>query len=355
MRPRLFLLLVFLSFLIPRPVQAQTVDYVSLAIEVLKSSNVYVAPGTPGTGPDTREQLSVFLTPELNVVLVMLPADALTGTDAYTLAKSISEGLNNQRVVGLAVGQEVAGYSTMLPADVTADLMNRADSVSNNPITALVTFSRNVQLWLIRNPQPKPTLTPEPPPTPRPTMAPIVLPKAEDVSWPIWVLLSICALALFVLFSVKAKQTIKEGKQKDKLRRRLTSLEPINLLIQKIEANVAKIKDSRVRKDLERACNAAHGLLEIFQQSEGQLGYTEAKFPSLLQNVNRQVVAFIRDESGRRPLPAEHLTQLRSVLLNYDSLFIKLQENDPEAVELLTSIIDSNNTMISSLGYLSEE
>lgn len=353
MRPRLFLLLVFLSFLIPRPVQAQTVDYVSLAIEALKSSNVYVAPGTPGTDYNTVSELKRFLTDVDQIVLIMLPADA--GTDIYSIAQRISVSLDNQKIIGLAVGDELIGYSLILPDGVANDKMSRAGTVSGDPVTALTIFTQNIHTWQAFNPQSTPTATPEPPPTPRPTMAPIVLPKARDVSWPIWVLLGICALALFVLLSVKAKQTIKENKQKDKRKKRLASLEPINLLIQKIEANVAKIKDSRVRKDLERACNAAHGLLEIFQQSEGQLGYTEAKFPSLLHNVNRQVVAFIRNESGRRPLPVEHLTQLRSVLLNYDSLFIKLQENDPEAVELLTSIIDSNNTMISSLGYLSEE
>lgn len=355
MKPRLFLLLVFLSFLIPRQAQAQAKDYISEAIEALQSSNVYVAPGTEGTDYNTSNDLKKFLNYGDNIVLVMLPSEALAGTDMYSIAQRISDGLSGQNTIGLAVGRQVIGYSALLPEGIASDKMNRADSVSNDPITALITFTQNIHSWQSKYPQPIPTSTPEPTPTPRPTMAPIVLPKAEDVSWPIWAILGVFALALFVLFSVKANQVVKESKQKDKFRRRLASLEPINLLIQKIEANVAKIKDSRVRKDLERACNAAHGLLEIFQQSEEQLGYTEAKFPSLLQNVNRQVLAFVRDESGRRPLQEEHLTQLKSVLLNYDSLFIKLQENDPEAVELLTSIIDSNNTMISSLGYLPED
>jgi len=38
-------------------------------------------------------------------------------------------------------------------------------------------------------------------------------------------------------------------------------------------------------------------------------------------------------------------------MVSYDDLFKKLQENDPEAVELLTSIIMSENVIVSHLGY----
>lgn len=212
MRPRLFLLLVFLSFLIPRPVQAQTVDYVSLAIEALQSSNVYVAPGTPGTDYNTPSQLSVYLQPNDNIVLVMLPPEALSDTDILTVAKKIFEGLNNQKIIGLAVGDKLIGYSTQLPSDVVVDLMANARSVSNSPVTALFTFSRNVQLWLIRNPQPKPTATPEPTPTPRPTMAPIELPKTDEVPLPIW---GVFVIGFFVMVATMAVQ-IKKARDKNK-------------------------------------------------------------------------------------------------------------------------------------------
>jgi len=355
MRPRLFLLLVFLSFLIPRAVSAQTVDYVSLAIDALQSSNVYVAPGTERTDYNTPAELNKFLTPELNVVLVMLPGEALIDTDILTIAQKISVGLNNEKTVGLAVGNVVIGYSTLLPEGVASDLMNRADSVSNNTVTALTAFSRNVQLWLIRNPQPTPFPTPEPTPTPRPTMEPIELPKAEDVSWPVWALFLLCFLSVGFLLVSGAAKTAQKNKVVAVRKKRLQSLQPIEIWIQKIEGNVAEIRDVRIRKDLGNACNAAYGLLEIFRESNTPLGYTEAKFPSLLSNVNRQVVAFIRHESGRRPLSTDNLAQLRSILLNYDAFFVKLQENDPDAVELLTSMIDSNNAMISSMGYLPED
>lgn len=337
---KLFLIVVVLSLLIPGPAHAG--DYISDAVEALKTSSVYVAPGTPGTDYNTPAQLGVFLDSETNVVLVMLPPEAIDGTDVLTIARRISDGLNNQKTIGLSVGNQTIGYSVLLPEGVASDLMSRADSVSNNTVTALTAFSRNVQLWLIRNPQPTPI------PTPKPTPTPIKLPKASDVSWPVWLLIVAFIIVMGFMFFSRAKKAARRS-----LRRR--SLGPLEVTIRKIRSDVDEIRDRQIKKDLERACQLALGLLEILQQSDEPLGYTEAKFPGLLDNMERQIKAYLRHELGTIPLKPDMLVNVRNLLLSYDELFEKLQSNDPESIDLLTSIIDSNNTMIGTLGYLSED
>jgi hypothetical protein len=351
-----FFFIAVLAFLLPHMVSAQSApNYVSDAIEALKTSAVYVAPDTPGTDYNTTAELKVFLKDGDNIVLVMLPAEALEGTDIYALVKAISTELDNQKIVGLAVGREVIGYAPNLPTSVASDLMDRAGSVSNNdPITTLVTFSRNVRLWSQRNPQPTSTPTPAPTKTPKPTPTPIQLPKVSEVPVSLWILLIVCILAITIPIAIKANKAVKASKQRAIHQERVDSLEPIRDQIQEIHINVDKIHDPRVRRDLQGAVRAAYGLLEIFQHSDQHLGYTEAKFPALLVNVNMQVLAFIRHESGRRPLSEDFLAKLKETLLNYDSLFVRLQQDDPKAAELLASMIDSENTMIRSLGYLPE-
>ena len=208
---KLIILVLLFSILTPvLSVQAQEMDYVADAIEALKTSSVYVAPGTPETDYNTPNQLTDFIKSEDNVVLVMLPSEVLNNTDLFTVAQKISEGLNNQKTIGLAIGNQLIGYSLVLPRGIASELMTRADSTSNNTITALEAFSRNVQLWLIRNPQPIPTPTPKPTPTPRPTMQPIELPKTNDVPLSVW------GIFVFVFFTVIVTIAVQIKKARDK-------------------------------------------------------------------------------------------------------------------------------------------
>ncbi|KKS94488.1 MAG: hypothetical protein UV68_C0011G0019, partial [Candidatus Collierbacteria bacterium GW2011_GWC2_43_12] len=200
----LILALLALSLLVPRSVSAG--DYVIDAIEALKASNVYVAPGTEGTDYDTANKLEKTLITDDNIVLVMLPSDALVGTDLYTIARRISEGLGNQKTIGLAVGREVIGYSLILPEGVASDKMMRANSVSHNSVAALITFTQNIHSYVMYNPQPTLVPTPEPTPTPRPTMTPIELPKAKDISWPVWLVMVVAVLAVVVWVFVTIKK-----------------------------------------------------------------------------------------------------------------------------------------------------
>lgn len=67
--------------------------------------------------------------------------------------------------------------------------------------------------------------------------------------------------------------------------------------------------------------------------------------------MSKQIKALIGHESGRHPLGKDTLQNLKEVLLNYDTLFTKLQNDNPESIDLTASIIDSYNAMVEYLGY----
>lgn len=208
-----FIALVTIFSLLPnKEVKSQEVDYIASAIAALQTSNVYVAPGTPGTDYNTTDKLKVFLKPEDNIILVMLPPNTIDGTDMLAVAQKISAGLDNQKTIGLAVGREVIGYSTIIPEGVAQDKMSRANSVSNDPITALITFTQNIHSWLLKNPQPTSIPTPKPTPTPRPTMQPIELPKTNDVPLPIWIAFLFGFIVVIVTIAVQIKKARDKSK-----------------------------------------------------------------------------------------------------------------------------------------------
>ena len=343
------LILVFLalSFLVPWG-GVSAGDYVTDAIEALRTSNVYVAPGTEGIDYDTSSKLKRFLGANDNIVLIMLPSDALVGTDLYTIAQRISEGLGNQKTIGLAVGREVIGYSLILPEGVASDKMVRAKSVSNDPITALITFTQNIHSYQANNPQPTAVPTPEPTPTPRPTMTPIELPKAKDISWPVWLVMVVAVLAVVVWVFVTIKKNARRVIRKQ-------SFAPLTVKVDMISEKINDIMDGKVRRELKAAMQLAYGLIDILIDSPVHLGLAEEQFPVLLSNMDRQIVALKKHESGRQPMTAKLLAEVKGILLTYDDLFLALQKNDPEAFELLTSVYSSSNTMVSTLGYLDDD
>lgn len=342
----LVLIALVLAFLIPRHAAvAQATDYVADAIEALQTSNVYVAPGTEGTDSNTVSQLSIYLQPDDNIVLVMLPSAALTGTDMASIVKRISDGLDGQKTIGLAVGDKLIAYSTRLPSDIVADCMINARSVSNSPVTALFTFSRNVNLWVRLNPQPTPQPTPEPTRTPRPTMKPIELPKIDGSTTQGKVSLGfIFLISVIVVFWLGIKLI--------PWLRRIGKFQPAIQMLYTIQKLLPDIQHSRVRAELGKACKLAWGLVDIYKSSMKYTGIGEDLFPVLLGNIIKQIHALIVHEAYNKLLSDEEYSRMVGIMLNYDDLFKILQKNDPEAIELMAANIMSENTMISHMGHL---
>lgn len=143
-------------------------DFITDAVQALQKTSVYVYPGTEGTDIYTAGKLQMMLKNNDSIVLVMLPASAESELEVnpLTIASQLSEKLGNKRIIGLAVGKKVVGYAPILPVGVADDQMRRAQSVSNDPITALGTYAQNIHLWQKDNQRSAPTPTPEPTPTP---------------------------------------------------------------------------------------------------------------------------------------------------------------------------------------------
>lgn len=217
------LLLLFGVFSPKGSTKAQETDYVAAAVAALQTSNIYVHPGTQGTNFETANELSAYMPGNSQVVLVILPFDALAGTSIEILARDISVGLNNQKTVGLAIGSNLVGYSTILPEGLAASMMARASSVSNSPITALIAFSQSAQLWYDSNPQPTPTPSPEPTPTPRPTMQPIELPTSDDVTFSVWLTIGLVLVMPLLVVTSIVSRSMRRKKYQEHLKERLKS------------------------------------------------------------------------------------------------------------------------------------
>jgi hypothetical protein len=151
-------LFVALSVAIP----ASAATSVDTIVGALQKAPVFVVDGTEGTTSDTAAALTGKLDDGDNIVIVMLPADeTLSVEDVNALAQKISNGLKDERIVGIAVGAQFAGAASMLPTGTANDLMNRADTVSTSSVETLITFIRNVHDWQRSNPDYIPTPKPE--------------------------------------------------------------------------------------------------------------------------------------------------------------------------------------------------
>lgn len=130
-------------------------DYLTAIATALEQSPVYVAPGLDDADRTTTAKLLASLKSSDNIVLIMLPGSAIQELDGdiLTIANRLSERLKNQRIIGLAIGKEVVAYAPALPGGVVADLMKRAKSVSNDPTTALITFTQNMHVWQKDHPE----------------------------------------------------------------------------------------------------------------------------------------------------------------------------------------------------------
>jgi hypothetical protein len=156
---RLVVLLIagFAMLAIASPALAE--DYLSEVANGLKTSPVYIAPGTDGTDANTAADLRRKLNSDDNIVLVILPESAQTaiGDDLGSFVDKLSKAVGSQRIIGLTVGDQAVGYASTLPTGTAEDLMHRAASVSTSNVETLGTFVRNIHQWQTEHPEAKTT------------------------------------------------------------------------------------------------------------------------------------------------------------------------------------------------------
>jgi hypothetical protein len=275
---KVLIFVVVLAFLMPNVAYAG--DYISDAVEALKHTTVYVAPGTEGTDNYTSGKLQNMLRNDDNIVLVMFPAEAKLGTDAYSIVKSLSEKLGNQRTIGLAVGREVVGFGPLLPSGVAADMMKRADSVSNDPVTALATFAQNMHIWLAAHPQATAT--------PRPTTTP-----SQDKQFPWFVIVLVAVGVIIVAFVVITMR--RKGEEETTERTRFTAPDQVRDMLSKILRERNDVNDEELRQTLYQMC----------------------------VDIERYFKASSNDKDKDALFFRERLTEVKDILVKY----IEIQEN----------------------------
>ncbi len=235
--------LAVLVLLAPTMVLAQ--DYITDATEALKNAPVYVAPGTDGTDNDTAGKLQTRLNKDDTIVLVMLPsaAEAELGADISTIAARLSEKLGNKHIIGLAVGNNVVGYAPTLPAGVAADQMRRAKSVSNDPVTALGTFTQNMHTWQERNPHP----------TVQPTVSPLDQSEEGGLSWVAWLGIGVAGFFAVVGLAFLAAR-VTEDTPADRERTRFKAPDQVRDLLDKIARTRGQVGDKELSGTLYQMC-----------------------------------------------------------------------------------------------------
>lgn len=172
-------------------------------VKGLKRSSVYVAPNVPGTDSDTAGRLGRLLDDKDNIVVVMLPATVLDETETMAgLAKGLDKALGGKVIIGLAVGDSVVGYSTLLPSGVAPDMMNRAQDVATNTVEALGTFVTNIHAWQTQHPK-------------QPASKPAAKVKKKPAGLPFWILGLLGGLAVIVAILISGARSSKKRAQEE--------------------------------------------------------------------------------------------------------------------------------------------
>lgn len=267
-------------------------DYIEDAVKALQNAPVHVAPGTERTDNTTASVLQSRLNSDDRIVLVMLPAAAgeEIGADTFTIATRLSEELGNQKIIGLAVGDDVVAYAPILPSGVAADQMKRAISVSNDPITALVTFTQNMHSWQSSNQLPTPEPTATVPPPPQETT------EEGSSSWPVWlvVLLGLSGSLLVVSFVATISiAATKPSKEKTSFK----APSQVRDLLAKIAKDREKIHDRSFRETLYQMCL---DIENYFQNATSKAMEEAIFFRSRLKEVDEVIAKYINVQDNNR-------------------------------------------------------
>ena len=290
---------------------ANAADYISEAAASLAHSGVYVAVGTEGTNQDTAGRLGARLIANDGIVLVMLPAAAKSelGLDISTIAARLSDKLGGQRIIGLAVGNELVGYAPSLPSGVASDQMGRAQSVSNDPTTALGTFAGNIHIWQREHPAPTPA-QPE-----------------SGSGFPFWIFLLLAALPAGIwLIIVFANGRRAESEPDDT---RFTAPGPVRDLLHKIALEGKQVDDPALKRTVRQICV---DIEHYFKSSSGDQKGDGAVFAKNLTDADRILTKYIDVQDNRYYYknPEGLLAQVKAALDDFSDYVIESIRNGNE-------------------------
>jgi hypothetical protein len=267
------------GLLVAIPAHAQSP--IDEAVKSLQDNPVYVAAETEGTTSQTADDLASQLHGGDNILLVMLPATAGDPTD---LAKQIDDATEHKYVIGVAVGDQLAAASAVMPQGTAADLMRRANSISTSNVETLNTFVRNVHSWQAQHPRAK-------------ASKPVKKKSDGGSSWILFVIIGLI-LVLAGLFVVL--RASKQGYQTNEgLVQFKRSPEQVRDLLDAIMKMRGDVEDPEVRQLIDTACTNTE---EYFRRSSAS-GKQEADaqmFVNHLQSVRKVLVQYIDIQNTRR-------------------------------------------------------
>jgi len=273
-------------------------------VDALQEASVYVATGTDGTTSDTASTLMEQLRDNDNIVLVMLPEDPTLTTEAASrLADQISNGLDDERIVGVAIGDQFDAAASILPSGTADELMKRADTVSTNSVETLITFARNVHDWQRLNPE---------------SIAPPA--TADAGSWFIWV----AGVVIVLVIGAGTLITLRVAQRRTHTQVRYTAPGGLNEPIRRLMNQVKRIPehDSPMVDAVNNVCR-----------------HTEAYFTRLQPQKRHDEVAIQAFE--------KHLSIVQRVVdvyidsLKNDDYFDDARATRQDALEAVTALSDS--------------
>lgn len=264
---------------------ASASSQVDAAVKGLRSSNVYIAPGTPKTTSDTATELKQVLREGDNIVLVMVPDK---GTSAVSLTRGIDNATGHKYTIGVSVGNEVRGYSTQLPDNVAVDIMSRAESVATTPAEALRTYVQKVHDYQRTHAEQ---------PTPIPGVA-----AAESGSPILLVALAVTVFALAIAFGGvallrRSKRLREEAGEITRFRSPTTVREEL----EKLYVLRKQIQDPDVSQRVEDICRDTERFFDTSQGSSSRDTEQESvEFTEPLSKIRGVIQKYIEAQKGNK-------------------------------------------------------
>lgn len=265
----------------------------------LKEKPVFVDEGAPGATPDTAGEILELLKSGDGIVILMLQDNG--NNTAETVAADVNQRLGGNRIVGVTVGEQAAGHSTILPAGVASDLMKRASTVSVSPAETLRTFILNVHDWQARHPK-----------------APAAKPMEDGGGNR--------AVLFFVIGSLVLGVTL------------------VIIVILGLVATTEKEDTVRLKKSPDRVRDQLHKLLEVRKQIK------DPTLRATLTQIASDVEAYFRRTKDAARLDqdafAKHLDSLNDVLVKY----VDVQDN-PRFFDHPEDLLQSGSEAATSFAY----
>jgi hypothetical protein len=259
--PRLavFLLsIIVLSMVGIAPAQADVTDD---AIRTIMSDSVYVDSSTQAATPNVVSTLKSRLTPDDNIIIVMVEAGSV---DATILAESLNSATNNSKIIAVAVGTDVYARSALMSNDQANDLMQRSKSITVTTVETLTRFVREVHDWQAKQPKP--------------------VKETDSSGWPSWSYM--LAIAVGIAIGASILLWISKKRKSSITTQSVVRYAPERVAkqLEMLRRKCASVNEPTLNEHVSQLCADSDKCFKWLKPSELEYGLTE---DSLVRNLGR--------------------------------------------------------------------